>query len=197
MMENGAENPLFDGLDEFGYFYLFCNAKERNSASVLGNDVNEPSYFNFIKKKYVEVSQLSPVTDVYSVLSVVALQKFVDKIFIASISPFERLADMKRCEHVMFDIFDVKEVEQFVEENKITTIFLPDIRMVHDIVFNFKTNVDSMTFIVSKLMNNFSELEDRIVSQCQHVFDAKQEYNYNVAYINLHDITRDFIKSEI
>jgi hypothetical protein len=190
MNQSGLEHEFFGELDQFGLIYFFTRANTRNTASLIDPEMTEIEYFEFVKKKYREVSVASPSTAILPIINIVKSQNFVDKVFMASFSIYDELEVVQNVNHVFFDIFDVKEIEKFVLDNQITSIFLHDIRMVHDLVFNFNIDVKGMSFIVSKFGYNFTDVDGVVGNECPQVFELRDQLRFTIAYINTHDTTR-------
>lgn len=197
MLQTGFEHKLYSQLDPSGHSYLLARTPERNTAALLDPSTTEAEYHQFIKRHYNKVTKISPQTSLSAILQITSGQSFVEKVFVASYSPlsfFEK--ETPFFDHVQFDIFDATQVETFIKENGITFVFLHDIHMVRDIVFNFNIDLYAMTFVVSKLGYNFEIRSGEEKSKCQEVFDLANEMEFNVAFINLYDNTRGVLDNE-
>jgi hypothetical protein len=197
MNQSGLDHKLFSDLDPFGLIYFFTRAKTRNTASMIDQNISEADYFDFVKKKYKDIGAQSPITNITPIINIMTAQNFVEKVFIASFDFYTEADLFKNVQHVKFDIFDVKVIEAFITENQITTVFLHDIRLVHDLVFNFQIDVKAMSFIVSKFGYNFMEKDGIKVSHCPEIFELRSQLEFNIAYINLDDSTRGFEDNEM
>lgn len=186
---SGLESIQLNTLNSFERLQYVINLTSRNISEIFEQPVTESEYFTYIKAMYDKISELSPVTKLNSIIAVTSTQRFVGKTYVATIRKYNsEIFIGNNIENVNFDIFNISLIEDFILKNNITALFLHDIRMVYDIVFNFKIALDGFTFFISKIGYNFKIENDAFVSLYPEITDIAETFNFKVAYVDVYDI---------
>jgi len=193
--QNGLESAKLHSLNSVEKLQIILNNANRNTSELFNESVSESDYIKFLKRNYINISEAAPYTKLFQISAVTSTQQFVSSIYLASYVPYSlELSMTHRMKQVTFDIFNVIEVEKFILENKITSVFTDDIRMVYDLVFNFKIPIADMRFIISKIGYNFISKDTVLTSAYPELNEVAETLNFKIAFIDIYDTS---IKEEL
>jgi len=185
LMRPDLESNEFYSLSQEKIMNILLNITLKNPTKLIDSTITDEDYFNFINKKFSSISYISPVTNLYSIATILSRQIFTNKVHIASPSSFGGDHIYNNCIHSFFDIFNASKIKEFINKNNITTVFLHDISLVYDLIFNHNTDVKGMTFVISRLGYNFGKIDNVIESLYPKLSEAQNKLKFDLAYINL------------
>src|SRR5690606_7783332 len=134
MKSLGLDDGDICRLDQTNLIHFLLQYPHRNLSYAFDKDMVEKQYYDFVKLKYKEISEISPMTGISSVLSILLFQKFVSTVHIASCKPMTLPEPFEKAIRPTFDIFDIEQIENYIIENSITAVFVHDIRIVRDLI---------------------------------------------------------------
>lgn len=167
---------------------FLLKSTNRNTAGNVDSSITEAEYFKFICDNFGSVCEYSPITGLTSLANILSGQKFINKVHMASPKPFGGELVFNNMTHVNFDIFDVSKVEEYINKHEIKCLFTHDIRMVHDLVFNFNIDVTNMTFLVSRLGYNFETINGEEQLRCSQILEVMNNLRFDFAIVDLYTI---------
>lgn len=194
MKSLGLDDENICHLTKIECIVFLLQYQDRNLSYIFDDTVSEKEFYDFVKDKYTNITNISPVTHINAIFSVVKGQPFSNSYHIASIKKSSISDTGSNVKHVYFDIFNISEIEEYINENKITSVLAHDIRIVRDLIFNFNINCKDMSFIVSKLGYNFDNIDGQIVSKCQEIFENQESLGFRFAFLDVFELTEDDIK---
>ena len=120
-------------------------------------------------------------------MAITSTQQFVSDTYIATLAPTAIFTTTcNRFKPVTFDIFNITEIEEFIETRGITSVVLHDISIAYDLIFNFNIDVTDMNFIISKLGYNFIDSDDGLAPKYHEVLTFADKMKYKIAYVDLY-----------
>jgi hypothetical protein len=179
------DNPL-SHLEGTEFIVNVLQLANKNTASILNDPtIDEEFYFNFIKKKFVEVSGESPIGAMQSYITILLSQNFVNRIHIASPADVGMKTVFPNISDVQFDIFDVDAIVDYINTHKITSLYIHDIDLLKKVIEHPDMDSEQFTYLLSKIGYNYREIEDAAFFKLPEIMDLRDEKRFLLGIVNL------------
>jgi len=178
------DNPL-SKYEDTEFIVNVLQLANRNTASIIDKSIDDEFYFNFIKNKFKEITDASPVSDMQYNISILQSQTFVNTIHIASPININVKGVFPTIIEPIFDIFDIDTIVNYINANKITCLFVHDIEMMKKIVEHPKMDSEQFTYLLSKIGYNYREIDDAAFFKLPEIMDLKDQKRFFIGVVNL------------
>lgn len=188
MQNNGLESAKEHSLNSSADLLPLLNFEERNVANFIDGGISEFQYFEFIKRNFIEITDNSPITHLANTCSLMSMQQFVSNAYVATLYPVPLdIYIQNNFKPVVFDIFNIESIENFIIENNITSLFISDAAMVVDIVTNLRIKLEGFSFLISKLGCNLIDIGDALVSKYSELHELSKTLEFKFALVDLYN----------
>jgi len=181
---HGIDNPFskYDGME---YIVNVLRLANKNTAKIIDKTIDDDYYFNFIKTNFVEISNMSPVAYFQNYINILLSQRFVQEIHIASPINIGMKEVFVNIEEPTFDIFNIDAIVNYINQNKITSLFVHDIDMMKQIIEHPEMDSQQFTYLLSRLGYNYREVEDAIFLKHSEIMDLKDKKQFLFGIVNM------------
>lgn len=178
------DNPFskYDGTEFIVNVLQFAN---KNTAKIIDQTIDDDFYFNFIRNKFEDITNQSPLSAIQYYINILQSQNFINEIHIASPIHINMKRVFAEIIEPIFNIFDIDTIVAYINTNKITCLFLHDIEMLKAIIEHPRMDSEQFTYILSKIGYNYKEIDDAAFFKIPEIMDLKEEKRFLIGVSNL------------